>query len=307
MNCYFVALTLSFQAACAGAAQSDEATMEIEYRRISLSQTCRGNWRVRVTEAGDVFHTRNSEDCAKGELWNAPYPPEPTHRLGSWERRWLWMRIPGRRLFALPAHITDPTRATTGGTREEVEIIDGDRHHQIVVDETTSNRTVTALREALEPFIRSDSDGPPAVPGQGAAQDDRAAQEPAPIEGPMPPLSERVQLEAVAPSAPLSIDAASWPIEVSVTNPNSTPVDLPDPPLTGFELTRADSTFNRGQRWDSVNTRSLGPGETASFTFDLRARLDEPVLEPGTYSLQLHVSSGAGTTDAPRITFELHP
>ncbi len=127
--------------------------MEIEFRHISHAQTCVGNWRVRVAESGEVFHARNVEHCPKGEIWSAPYPAEPSHRLSAWERWRLWRKIPVEELFTLTEHITDPARATMGGSREEVELTDGARHHQIVV-ENTSNEAVTAVKEALQTYAQ---------------------------------------------------------------------------------------------------------------------------------------------------------
>jgi hypothetical protein len=176
--------------ACEGAAGSGRVDTVIEYRHISQSQTCRGNWRVRVTGAGEVYHARNREDCPQGQLWNTPFPEEPTHQLGAWQRWWLWRKLPVEALFALPEHITDPSRATMGGSREEVELTDGVRHHRVVVDNADQD-DVTAVREALRRFVLLD------VPTAAQAAPEGAPGEPAPPSAlrATPPLPDDTALQ----------------------------------------------------------------------------------------------------------------
>lgn len=138
--------------ACSGSSAAED-TMQVEYRRVSLSQTCLGNWKVRVDDAGNVFYARNTEPCPDGGNWSAEYPAEPQRTLGTWQL-WRFRRaIPVKDLLALPEHVTDPNKAAMGGSQEQVHIVlDGNDHE--VVFENVSHPAATSVRKAAARLVR---------------------------------------------------------------------------------------------------------------------------------------------------------
>ncbi len=126
--------------------------MVIEIRQVSLSQTCQGNWRVRLTQEGVVYAARNQASCPPGQAWSTPWPGEPVARLSAVSTWWLWRKIPVDNLFRLPGHVSDPARATMGGYQTEVHLEDGARQHDVIVENTTEP-SVEAVRKALQGFV----------------------------------------------------------------------------------------------------------------------------------------------------------
>ncbi len=152
-------LVFSTLAVLIGCSQTDpslgkapEHLVEIEYRQIMLGPTCMGNWRVKITTDGRVYSSRNTAHCKKGETWSSPWSPDPVTTLSSRKHRGLLASFEIDKLFALPPHITDPTKVTMGGYKEEIELTDGDRHH-VVVAENVIQTQVVAVRKALRKFI----------------------------------------------------------------------------------------------------------------------------------------------------------
>lgn len=128
-----------------------ETTMELEYRQIGRGISCIGNWRVKVTADGTLLHARNTEDCDRGEVWSAPL--EPLRQLSESERAALWRLVEAEGILALDAHITDPKRATSDGSMEQVVVVhEGQEHAVEVVD--TRVPAIDRLRSHLAGLIR---------------------------------------------------------------------------------------------------------------------------------------------------------
>jgi hypothetical protein len=130
-----------------------EVPVEIEYRQIMLGPTCMGGWRVKITLDGRVFSSRNRTHCERGQLWSSPWSADPVAILTPRTHRALLGKLHIHKLFTLPAHLTDPTKATTGGHKEEVELTDGERHH-IVVAENVVQREIAAIGKALRRYAK---------------------------------------------------------------------------------------------------------------------------------------------------------
>jgi hypothetical protein len=133
--------------------QTSEVAVEIEYRQIMLGPTCMGGWRVKITQDGRIFSSRNTTHCERGQLWSSPWSANPVAILKPRTHRALLRRLQVYKLFTLPAHLTDPTKATTGGHKEEVELKDGERHH-IVVAENVVQPEIAAIGKALRRYAK---------------------------------------------------------------------------------------------------------------------------------------------------------
>lgn len=122
--------------------------VEVEFRSINQTQSCVGNYRVKVTQTGALFYARNTQECRRGEDWSSSWPSEPSRQLSATDMQGLQALVQGGGVLELPARVTDPARATSGGHREEVDIRIGDVEHRVVVD-NTSAVPVDALRRLL--------------------------------------------------------------------------------------------------------------------------------------------------------------
>ena len=120
----------------------------VEFRRITRHPTCRGNERIKVDDQGAVFTATNQADCAPGAAWSTPYPAAPRVRLAPAEREQLGQLIQRSGAMSLPALSTDPNKATSGGYREELDIVLGGRHAVVAVEDTQV-AAFTAVRQAL--------------------------------------------------------------------------------------------------------------------------------------------------------------
>lgn len=126
---------------------SDRVVFSVEYRSVTRHPTCLGNHRVKVDAQGRVFQARNDKECTeKGQRWSAPYPAQPARTLSAGELAALAQRVRRAGFFELPAQITDPRKATTGGRVEEIEVQDGERRHQVSAD----NKSLPAFDEVRQ-------------------------------------------------------------------------------------------------------------------------------------------------------------
>lgn len=103
--------------------------MRIEYRLIGLLPTCIGNERIRITDDGEVSHSRNTVECEQGARWSASWrtvghlDPERIARLTK--------GIDAAGLLDVPPESID--ESALGGKREEIDFtIDGHEHHFVV-------------------------------------------------------------------------------------------------------------------------------------------------------------------------------
>jgi hypothetical protein len=100
--------------------------MGIEYRLISLFPTCVGNERIRITDDGEVSHSRNTVECERGERWSASW--RTVGRLDPRAAARLTQEIVGTGLLDLPPQSID--ESAQGGKREEIDLtIDRDERH----------------------------------------------------------------------------------------------------------------------------------------------------------------------------------
>ena len=113
----------------------------MEYRRLGLQPTCRGNERIRVSADGRVWHSRNSRDCEPGVLWSDPW--RPIGQLGEAALESLRRRVVDTGLLDAPSVSVD--ESAEGGSREEIDLsLDGRDHHIVV-----QNRRVPAVQRAV--------------------------------------------------------------------------------------------------------------------------------------------------------------
>ncbi len=119
------------------------AAFAIEYRRIGRLATCVGNERIRVSDAGDVYHSRNSGPCGPGRLWNDDW--QHLGRLDAEARSGLRQAIVESGILGSPAESID--ESAEGGTREEIDLTLDRREHRFVVQnrENPAFRTVVTV------------------------------------------------------------------------------------------------------------------------------------------------------------------
>ena len=103
--------------------------MRIEYRLISLLPTCLGNERIRITDDGEVSHSRNTVECERGERWSASW--RTVGQLDPAAMAVLTGKVVATGLLDLPADSID--ESAQGGKREEIDLtVDGGERHFVV-------------------------------------------------------------------------------------------------------------------------------------------------------------------------------
>lgn len=118
------------------------AGLAIEYRRIGRLATCVGNERIRVTDAGEVYYSRNSGPCAPGRVWLDEW--QPLGRLGPGAHSDLQRAVVESGILDSPAESID--ESAEGGSREEIDLtLDGRERRYVVQNlESKAFRAVVA-------------------------------------------------------------------------------------------------------------------------------------------------------------------
>jgi hypothetical protein len=91
--------------------------LSLEFRRVQAISS-RGNQRIRVTPAGELFAYLEQRDCPRGEDWSAPWPDEPLRRLSPAEQRQLASTLIASGFLELPRLIVGAGR---DGFRDEID------------------------------------------------------------------------------------------------------------------------------------------------------------------------------------------
>ena len=113
----------------------------IEYHRIGLLATCRGNERIRIMADGRIDHGVNSRECEAGVLWSSDW--QEAGRLDHEAMARLLAAVRHSGLLALPPSMIDED--AEGGRREELRVsLDGADHFYVV-----QNRDPPALRQVV--------------------------------------------------------------------------------------------------------------------------------------------------------------
>jgi hypothetical protein len=111
-------------------------------------------------------------------------------------------------------------------------------------------------------------------------------------------VSVKVEQSGVWTSA-----SPALPVRIVVTNPCPSMVSVPVDLVMSYYIHALTSTFNSGSRWHGPRTerREVSPGGAETFTWDLKPRLGDRLLEPGPYLLHLSVLAGAATVAVPPV------
>ncbi|WP_374690420.1 hypothetical protein [Accumulibacter sp.] len=123
----------------------DGSPLRLEFRRIQAISS-RGNQRIRVTPAGELFAYLEQRDCPCGEDWSAPWPDEPLRRLSPAERRQLASTLIGSGFLELPRQIVAAGR---DGFRDEIDAALGPRRHSVSIERAPAPAAFACLRAAL--------------------------------------------------------------------------------------------------------------------------------------------------------------
>lgn len=132
---------------------TEPAAVALEYRRIGRLPTCIGNERLRVSDDGRVFHARNTAECAKGQVWSAPW-----REIGRLDASALASLADDARASGIlnePAAAIDDT--AEGGSREELDLtLDGKTFHWVVqnADAPAFRTVVTRLWSVFHSLSR---------------------------------------------------------------------------------------------------------------------------------------------------------
>lgn len=124
------------------------ASFAIEYRKIGLLPTRLGNERIRITADGRVYHSRNTREGDKTELWTADW--RAVGQLEAVAMLDLAREIAGSHVLSLPPESIDQT--AEGGQREEMDVTLNDQTRRVVVQNTNPpafRRAVTLLWGAV--------------------------------------------------------------------------------------------------------------------------------------------------------------
>jgi hypothetical protein len=124
---------------------STAAQPEIEFRRIQAI-SCRGNLRIRVTPAGELFAYVETRDCTRGQHWSAPWPEKALRRLDLRQQRQLVDALLEGDFFALPGEILTPGR---DGFRDQIDATLGERHHSVSIERSAAPPAFARVRATL--------------------------------------------------------------------------------------------------------------------------------------------------------------
>lgn len=121
------------------------AQPEIEFRRVQAI-SCRGNLRIRVTPAGELFAYVETRDCPRGRQWSAPWPEQALRRLDRRQQQQLVDALLEGDFFALPGEIVTPGR---DGCRDEIDATLGELRHSVSIERSAAPPAFARVRAAL--------------------------------------------------------------------------------------------------------------------------------------------------------------
>lgn len=119
--------------------------LSLEFRRVQAISS-RGNQRIRVTPAGEVFAYLEWRDCPRGEEWSAPWPDEPLRRLSPAEQQELARIVVASAFLDLPRQIVAAGR---DGFRDEIDAALGSRRHSVTIERAPAPAAFARVRAAL--------------------------------------------------------------------------------------------------------------------------------------------------------------
>jgi len=119
--------------------------LSLEFRRIQAISS-RGNLRIRVTAAGEVFACLEQRDCPPGEDWSVPWPDTALRRLSPVEQRELARTLLASGFLDLPGQIVVAGR---DGFRDEIDAALGARRHSVRVERAPAPVAFARVRAAL--------------------------------------------------------------------------------------------------------------------------------------------------------------
>jgi hypothetical protein len=106
--------------------------MTVEYRRIGRLPTCIGNERIRLAADGEVSYSRNTVECEPDATWSAPW--RRIGRLDAAAVTQIGQQIIDTGILGTEPESIDET--AEGGTREEIDIVLGEREYHFVAENT---------------------------------------------------------------------------------------------------------------------------------------------------------------------------
>ncbi len=119
--------------------------LSLEFRRVQAISS-RGNQRIRVTPAGDVFAYLEQRDCPLGEEWSAPWPDAPLRRLSPVEQQELARTLLASGFLELPGRIVVAGR---DGFRDEIDAALGAQRHSVRIERAPAPVAFARVRAAL--------------------------------------------------------------------------------------------------------------------------------------------------------------